>query len=285
MKQLSDEWFRSRIGRITGSRAGAILGCNPWSTADDVLREMVREYHGAEREFTGNVATEYGKANESTAIQAYELERNTKVEECGLFTHGDCLGASPDGLLPEGGVLEIKTPYGLRNGGVFKSLDDQPHYYAQVQLEMYCSMRRWAHFVQWNPKNGLHITPVEIDGEWLDYYLPLLEDFHKRYLSELDNPEHLEPKRKEITSMQAHKLAEEYADLKDAQDRAKERQKDILEELTLYSGGKDASIGDFKLTKVCRKGSVSYAKVVKKYCTDVDLTEYTGQPTEYWTLK
>ena len=46
-KQRSKEWFAKRIGRVTGSNVGAILGLNPYKTADDVLREMVRAYHGA----------------------------------------------------------------------------------------------------------------------------------------------------------------------------------------------------------------------------------------------
>ena len=58
--QRSKEWFEKRKGLITGSSVGAILGVNPWRTPADVMRSMVREYHGAESEFKGNIATEYG---------------------------------------------------------------------------------------------------------------------------------------------------------------------------------------------------------------------------------
>ena len=58
VKQRSPEWFKARIGRLTGSNIGAALGLTPWKTPDDLIRQMVREYHGAEPEFVGNAATE-----------------------------------------------------------------------------------------------------------------------------------------------------------------------------------------------------------------------------------
>jgi predicted phage-related endonuclease len=70
MEQRSAEWHAARVGKITASRVGAILGNSPYKTRDDVMREMVREALGAELEFTGNVATEYGTANEINAMHA-----------------------------------------------------------------------------------------------------------------------------------------------------------------------------------------------------------------------
>ena len=74
IEQRSEEWFKQRIGKITGSRVGAILGLSPFQKASDVMRAMVREYHGAESEFKGNSATMYGVANEDAAIFDFELE-------------------------------------------------------------------------------------------------------------------------------------------------------------------------------------------------------------------
>lgn len=47
MEQRSEEWFEARKNRITASAVGAILGNAPYATRDDVMRRMVREYHGA----------------------------------------------------------------------------------------------------------------------------------------------------------------------------------------------------------------------------------------------
>ena len=55
--QRTAQWMAARKGRITGSSAGAALGLCPWRSPDDVIRAMVREYHGAESDFKGNPAS------------------------------------------------------------------------------------------------------------------------------------------------------------------------------------------------------------------------------------
>lgn len=283
--QRSSEWYAARKGRITGSVAGAALGLNPWMTPDDLIRKMVRDYHGAPSEFTGNAATEWGKANEANVKFAYEMETGNTVEECGFFEYEDWLGASPDGLVGAAGLVEFKAPYSLRNGGEFKPLEEQPHYYAQIQIELLCTCRLRCDFVQWSPVLPLDIERVDVDAFWLNENLLKLRAFHERYLSELNNPEHLQPKRPVVRSVAAQQLVDEYQELVDAIARAEERRKDVLAELVKLSGEKNAQIGDYKLTKVERKGSVKYAEVVKKHLPDLDLSPYTSEKTTYWTLK
>ena len=60
MQQKSKEWFEARKHRITGSVAGAVLGLNPYMKPADVMRNMVRDFHGYEREFKTNAAVEWG---------------------------------------------------------------------------------------------------------------------------------------------------------------------------------------------------------------------------------
>ena len=108
MEQRSAEWFKVRKGRVTGSMVGAILGFNPWMSREEAMRTMVREYHGAPREFEGNVATQWGTANEDGARAEYEMITGNTVEKCGFYEHDDWLGASPDGLIGEFGLVEIK---------------------------------------------------------------------------------------------------------------------------------------------------------------------------------
>lgn len=287
-KQQSKQWYSARIGRVTGSVAGAILGVNPYKTADDVLRDMVRAYHGAEREFTGNAATEWGSFNEAGAQAEYEMETGNKVQECGFIVHPEYewLGASPDGLVGAEAVLEIKAPYGQRNKKPpqFKSAEEQPHYYAQMQIEMACSGREECHFYQWAP-GGSRLEIVPYKWAWFSGAVVMLEHFYKqRYLKELDNPEHLQPKRKGIDTLKAKRLANEYDELAEAIERASSRKKDILDELVTLAGGKNATICGKKLTQVERAGSVSYAKAIKELAPGADLSKWTGKPSTYWKL-
>ena len=80
MDQRSEEWFAARKGRLTASSIGAVMGLDPYRGPEDVLRAMVRDHHGAESEFTGNVATEYGKFHEEGALFEYTLETGIEVD-------------------------------------------------------------------------------------------------------------------------------------------------------------------------------------------------------------
>lgn len=283
-KQNTPEWFEKRKGRVTGSVAGAILGVAPYMTREDVLRSMVRAYHGAESEFTGNIATDWGHNNEATARMAFQLESGLMVEETGFHPYEDWLGASPDGIIPEqDAIFEVKCPFGIRNGGSFKTLREQPHYYAQVQLEIMCAGRSRAYFHQWTPW-GQVTEIVYPDQNWLDTALPELRQFYAFYLSELDNPEHLEPLRIEINTKEADMLMVEYDEMREAKDRADERMKEIMARFQDMAMDKNALIAGRKFTKVQKEGAVSYARAIKSLLPNADLEPYRGKPSEFWKL-
>lgn len=293
MEQRSEAWFKARRGKLTGSNIGAALGVNPWKSPEDLMRQMVREHHGAESEFSGNVATEYGTLHEPLALMDYFGKTALLVEECGFFVHPEheWLGASPDGLVGEDGLIEVKCPFGLRNKKgddlVFKAAADQPHYYAQMQIEMACAPaedgkhRDWCDFYQWS-KHGDSLERVWFDPQWFADNLPALEAFYKWYLSELDNPAHLEPKEKEINTFHAQKLIQEWDALAQTIDDATARKREVLDELVKLSKDRPALIHGRKLTKVERKGNVQYAKVPE--LKGVDLEPYRGKGSEYWRL-
>lgn len=277
MEQRTPAWYESRKGRVTGSIVGAILGEAPYMTRDEAMRSMVRAYHGAESEFTGNVATEYGTANEDGAIWQYEMETGNKVDPAPFVPFEDWLGASPDGYIGEDGLIEVKCPYSKK----VKPLSDQPHYYSQIQIQLYVTGRKWCDFYVWTP-DGSEITTVAPNQQWLDDNLPRLRQFHAEYLSELDSPDHLEPLRVEINTLEAKRMIEEIDQLKEAQDNAKERQKELEASLIDMAGDRNALIWGRKLTKVERKGNVQYAKVPE--LKGVDLEPYRGKPSSFWKL-
>jgi putative phage-type endonuclease len=282
-----------RRGRITGSNVGAILGLSPFRTPDDVLRAMVRDYHGAPSEFTGNAATEYGSFHEAGALVEYQMHTSNTVQDCkeavehGFFIHPVCdwLGATPDFLVGKDGLGEIKCPYGLRDkeAPVFKTAREQPHYYAQMQIEMACAGKKWVVFFQWCPKLSV-LELVYRDDKWLAENIPRLAEFHALYVSELNNPDHLKPRRKIVESPTARKMIDEISDLSQIIDNATTRKKEVLAELVDLVGGVDAEVCGHKLTQVEKEGAVSYAKVVKDYIPDVDLEPYRGKPSSFWKL-
>lgn len=286
MEQRSPEWFEARKGKITGSMVGAILGLNPWMTRDDAMRSMVRAQLGAESEFKGNIATEYGVKNEPNALRDYEMISGKFVEEVGFFVHPeyDWLGASPDGIIDGDGVMEIKCPFGMRHDveSNFKSLSEQQHYYAQVQIEMACTQKQWAHFYQWSPYND-STEYVELDNNWIDENIPKLKSFYDEFLLELKSPDkHLAPL---VKSVDAQKAADNYRHAMQVLELAKKSVEFAKSDLIELAEGEKANISGILVSPVERAGSVSYAKAIKDLLPGADLEPYRGKPTKYWMVK
>jgi len=256
MKQGSEEWLKARTGFITGSRIGAILGKSPWQSPQGVLREMVRQYHNAESEFIGNIATEWGSVNEAKALSQYEVETGSIVQDHGLIRHPiqDILAYSPDGSVGQC-LLEIKCPYSQKVPAELPS-----HYWHQVQLGMEVMSLDSCDFVYWTP-GSFHIRTVRKEHGYLDKYLPALKAFHALYLAELDNPEHLEPKVQAMTSIEWAEACEAYQDLKHKIDRLKKEEADAKKKLIKLAQNKSAKGNGLTLTRVERVGAVDYSNI------------------------
>ena len=285
MQQGTPEWLDARKGRVTGSSVGAILGLSPFRTRDDVMRQMVCDHFDAPSEFTGNIATEYGNRHEDGAKIEYEMVTGNKVINTGFHTFEGWLGASPDGFIDDDGLVEIKCPFGLRNADKpsFKNVFEQPHYFAQMQIQMFVTNRKWCDFFQWTPKET-YLERVEIDPHWLKKNLAVLKDFYdeyvhicstrKLYIQYLDGREELD----------AAQMLAEYDDMEAQIKEATERKKELLAKLVELSGNRDALINGRKLTFVSKKGAVSYGDMVKELLPNVDVEPYRGKPVEYWML-
>jgi len=288
MQQRSPEWFEARKTRVTGSVVGAILGLSPYMSRADAMRNMVREALGAPREFTGNVATEYGTHHEAGALLEFQMETGLGVAPASFVTFDDWLGASPDGYVGDDALIEVKCPYGLRNetDPMFKGVADQPHYHAQMQIQLLVTGRERCHFFQWSPHGTRHDI-VPIDRQWLDVNIPRLRQFHAKFLAELREcpDEHLAPKRLEIDTPEAHRMVAEWDALNEALELAAERKKDLLESMVALAGERNALIAGRKLTMTERAGTVSYAKALKALVPDADLEPWRGKPTSYWGLR
>lgn len=286
VEQRSEEWFEARKGRITASLVGAILGSSPNMDKDAAMRSMVRDWHGAEREFKGNIATEWGVANESLALMTYGMDTGNHVDAVGFITKEDWAGCSPDGLISDTGGVEIKCPFGIRKGGQFKSLEDQPHYFDQVQFSLWVTGREFWDFYQWTP-HGTAGETVRPSQEWQDEALPKLRQFYAEFLFERDNnkEEHLEPLRTVIDTPDAVRLMNSYLEVKEQISNAESFAKELLEEMVGLAGGKNARIAGRNLTLVKRAGSISYAKAIKELAPDADLEKWRGKGSESWQVK
>jgi len=280
MEQRSNEWFEVRKHRITGSSVGAILGLNPWMSRDDVMRRMVREYWGAEPEFTGNAATQWGTAMEEHAIADFELETGLTVEPAGFvaWSQADWLGASPDGYVGDDALIEVKCPYGLRNQSpvMFKSISDQPSYYAQMQIQMLVTGRSKCYLWQWS-QHGHRLEVVNADPVWIEENLPELELFYQLYLV-------ARLAENAWQYLDGGELVKNYKEAKQALDDAKQALENARDALIDHAGPEGGQIGDIKVSRVTKKGAISYQKAIAELLPDADLEPYRGKDSEYWRI-
>jgi exodeoxyribonuclease (lambda-induced) len=285
MEQRTQEWYAARKGRITASLVGGLLDCAPYMSKDAAFRALVRSCHGLPDEFEGDIATDYGTNNEELAVKAYEIETGNTVVPAGFVAWDNWLGASPDGYIGDDGLIEIKCPFGKRKDEEpeFASIEDQPHYYAQIQVQLFVTGRKWCHFWQWSP-HGSKLEIVEFSQDWIDENLPKLLAIWQD-AQEADPNEYDGEVRKVIDTPEVQKLIAEYDELRDAIDNANARRKDIVDRLVQMSGGKDAKVAGRNLTLVKRKGSVSYAKALAEIAPDADLEKWRGKPSESWQVK
>ena len=130
-KQRSDEWYKTRHSMVTASDISAIFDVNPYVTKYDLLRKKCGEL----TEFETNKFTEWGEMFEPIAQGIYQqLFGISNIYETGCIPHSkyNFIGASPDGITPNGRLLEIKCPLtrSIRENTV-------PHvYWIQMQIQM-----------------------------------------------------------------------------------------------------------------------------------------------------
>ena len=107
--QRSPEWFEMREHMITASVWGSVLKQNKYSHRNAVV--MQKCGHPG-YQFKGNVHTEWGKKYEIAAVKIFESRNNTVIWEFGVIAHQHFpfLGASPDGITPDGVMVEIECP-------------------------------------------------------------------------------------------------------------------------------------------------------------------------------
>ena len=163
--QRTDEWFKSRLGRLTASRFGDLL-TQPRSTKDKeagIVSQTTKSYlieklsevlTGTSREFD-NEGMDWGTQTEQEAREFYEFQNIAEVEQTGfvVLKENPMVGCSPDGLVGEDGTLEIKCPFNTNN--MVEYMFDGPipnNYYAQIQGGLWILDRKWCDFVVYDPR-------------------------------------------------------------------------------------------------------------------------------------
>ena len=156
--QGSPEWFAQRLGKVTASRLVDVLAkvkAGEAAARANYRAELVAErLTGKVAEGFSNAAMKWGTDCEPLARAAYEAEFGLLVEEVVRVQHPTIAntGASPDGLVSTGGLIEIKCPETKAHIDTLLSRAAPAKYIPQMQWQMACTGRAWVDFVSFDPR-------------------------------------------------------------------------------------------------------------------------------------
>lgn len=158
-EQGSDSWKFIRIGRVTASRVADVIAktkSGPSASRANYLAELICErLTGQAQEGFTNAAMQWGVDHEPNARAAYEFMRDVEVQQVGFIHHPsiDMSGASPDGLVGDDGLIEIKCPNTATHVETLLSESIPAKYQTQMLWQMACDpARQWCDFVSYDPR-------------------------------------------------------------------------------------------------------------------------------------
>jgi len=158
MEQRTDDWFSARLGKVTASRISDVVAKTKSgvsaSRGNYMAQLIVERMTNKPTESYSNSAMQWGTDTEPLARAAYEMATNTMVEEVGFVQHPDdeMCGASPDGLVGEDGLIEIKCPNTATHIETLINGEIDNKYVLQMQWQMACTGRQWCDFVSFDPR-------------------------------------------------------------------------------------------------------------------------------------
>lgn len=160
-EQYSPEWYKTRLGLPTASAASRIITTTGKLSAsiEPYAHELAMEVYKSslDDEFYGTRYTERGKELEPRAVAKYEWDNNVDVDHCGFITDDEMtMGISPDGLVGDDGLLEIKCLKDVAHSEVLRKWEKTSKFpsdrLAQTQMQLLVSDRKWNDLSYFHPE-------------------------------------------------------------------------------------------------------------------------------------
>ena len=191
IEQGSEEWLKIRLGKVTASGVADVLAKTKTgvsaSRGNYLIKLAIQRVTGVVEESYTNDAMQWGIDNEAQARVAYEVVSGNFVDQIAFVDHPmiSWFGASPDGLVNDDGLVEIKCPNSATHWSYIKDDGPPTKYYIQMQAQMACTGRAWCDFVSFDPRmperSRLFIKRVMRE----DDYIAEMEAEVKKFLDEV----------------------------------------------------------------------------------------------------
>lgn len=182
--QGSPEWHKARLGMVTSSRLGEIMtkaksGDGLSQTALSYMAELIGEkLSGVPSEELNNKYVNWGHEREPTARQLYQWHHggDPTLKQVGFVKHPtiEGVGGSPDCLVDDDGVLEIKCPYTVVKhvNTIEENAIVDKNYQWQCQGNLWVTGRKWLDFISFHPmmppELQLHVVRVERNDDMIE---------------------------------------------------------------------------------------------------------------------
>lgn len=190
--QGSDAWLKRRLGKATASRMADITAKTKTgygaTRANYQAEKLIERLTGNPQDTFINDAMRWGTEQEPHARLAYQFYRGVDVTETGFIDHPmiRMAGASPDGLVGDDGMIEIKCPNTATFLDVVESETIPEKYIKQMQFQMAVCERSWCDFVAFDPRlpEEMRLFIKRVDR--CDAVIAMLESETIKFLTELD---------------------------------------------------------------------------------------------------
>jgi putative phage-type endonuclease len=158
MDQRTEEWFEARMGCVTASRTADVMAQTKSgysaSRANYMADLICERLTGSRQAGFSSAAMQWGTETEPQARMAYEIMTGANVIETGFVLHPKIagFGASPDGLIGDDGLIEIKCPNTATHIETLLNDKVPNKYIIQMHVQMICTGRKWCDFVSFDPR-------------------------------------------------------------------------------------------------------------------------------------
>jgi putative phage-type endonuclease len=167
-EQNTPEWHAARCGRVTGSRIADVMiklaSGKPSAMRATYMGELLAERLSGTQTMDSyqSPAMRWGHENEAKACDAYAFLFNVEPVAVGFVLHPtlDMAGASPDRLVGDKGLIQIKCPNSSTHAETLLGAPIDKKYLQQMQWEMCCAEREFCDFVSFDPRFPLGMQLV-----------------------------------------------------------------------------------------------------------------------------
>lgn len=156
--QRTPDWFAARVGKVTASKIADVCAKTRTgygaSRANYMTDLMIERLTGRPTPYYCNQAMQWGTDQEASARSLYEQVTLDEVTEVGLIDHPSVsmTAASPDGLIGDDGLVEIKCPASATHAQFVIDGKIPDKYIKQMMWQLECTGRQWCDFVSYDPR-------------------------------------------------------------------------------------------------------------------------------------